>query len=171
LQRAKELAHKKQVLFATPALSDFLYHHYAKKDFIENENLLNVFAQLDDYDIMASIKVWANHSDKVLASLCKKLVNRELFKVTLQSQPFKRDKIKALKNKMQKQLNVNAQEIKYFVFNGIVTNDAYRADKIRINILFKDGTVTDIAEASDQLNIDVLAKTVKKYYLCFPEIN
>ena len=55
------------------------------------------------------------------------------------------------------------------VFSGNVANDAYRSDKISINILFKDGTTTDIAKASDQLNIEVLEKTVKKYYLCYPK--
>ena len=37
----------------------------------------------------------------------------------------------------------------------------------RINILYKDGTVKDIAEASDMLNIQVLTKKVEKHYLCY----
>lgn len=166
LKRAKELAKKKVELFCTPALKTFLYKQYSKTDFKNNPELLETFAMLDDYDIMTSIKVWTNHQDAVLSMLCRQLVNRKLFKVEMQSVPFKEAKIAELKQKIQKQCSLNAKEVDYFVFSGNVSNDAYRGG---INILYKDGTVTDIAKASDQLNIDVLTKTVKKYYLCYPK--
>ncbi|HLC83311.1 MAG TPA: HD domain-containing protein [Bacteroidia bacterium] len=176
LKRAKDLAEKpadraggKVDLFCTPALKTFLYNKYNENDFKKSPKLLDTFAQLDDYDIMTSIKVWVNHSDNVLSSLCKQLVDRKLFKVELQNQAFKDDKIKSIKNDIKKRFKLNDKEVDYFVLKGIVTNDAYRADKIRINILFKDGSVSDIADASDQLSIDVLAKTVKKHYLCYPK--
>ncbi len=167
LRRAKELAEKKVDLFCTPALKTFLYNKYHKEDFIKKNNLIETFALLDDYDIMASVKVWVNHNDKVLSILCKQLVDRNLFKIELQNNAFKDDKISSLKNNAKKQLGLSDKESNYFVFTGNVTNDAYRADKIRINILAKDGTVRDIADASDQLSIDVLAKTVKKHFLCY----
>jgi HD superfamily phosphohydrolase len=169
LKRAKDLAEKKVELFCTPALHTFLYNQYNENDFKKNPKLLDTFAQLDDYDIMTSIKVWVNHPDNVLSSLCKQLVDRKLFKVELQNQAFKEDKVKLIKQDIKKRFKLNDKEVDYFVLKGIVTNDAYRADKIRINILFKDGSVSDIADASDQLSIDVLAKTVKKHYLCYPK--
>jgi uncharacterized protein len=169
LKRAKDLAEKKVELFCTPALRTFLYKKYSENDFKTKPELLDTFAQLDDNDIMTSIKVWASHPDVVLSMLCKQLVDRKLFKVELQSQPFKDDKVNAIKWDIKKRYKLNDKEVSYFVFGGNVTNDAYRADKIRINILFKDGSVSDIADASDQLSIDVLAKTVKKYYLCYPK--
>ena len=166
LKRAKELAQKKVELFCTPALKTFLYTQYNKADFKNNPELLDTFAALDDYDIMASIKVWTTHKDSVLSMLCKQLINRRLFKVEMQSEDFKKAKINEIKKKIRKQYQLNDTEVNYFVFSGNVTNDAYRGG---INILFKDGTVDDIAKASDQLNIDVLTKTVKKYYLCYPK--
>ncbi len=171
LKRAKELAEKKVDLFCTPALKTFLYNKYSKEDFIKDKSILLSFASLDDYDIMASVKVWASDikTDKVLNLLSAYLLNRNLFGIELQNQPFKEGKINDLKKEVKKSLSLNEKEISYFVFTGNVTNDAYRADKIRINILFKDGTVRDIADASDQLSIDVISKTVKKYYLCFPK--
>jgi HD superfamily phosphohydrolase len=169
LTRAKDLAEKKVELFCTPQLRTFLYNKYTKSDFISDRTLLETFAKLDDYDIMASIKVWADHSDLVLSMLCRQMVNRELFKVELQKMPFKDDKIQPLKKEIKKRYKLSDKETEYFVLTGTVANDAYRADKIRINILSKDGTISDITEASDQLNVDVLAKTVKKYYLCYPK--
>jgi hypothetical protein len=101
--------------------------------------------------------------------LCKQLVNRKLFKVEMQKQPFKEEKIDSIKAYSKKHFKLNDKEVNYFVFTGTVANDTYSADKIRINIMFKDGTISDITEASDQLNISVLGKTVKKYYLCYPK--
>lgn len=169
LKRAKELAEKNTPLFCTPALKQFLYNEYEKKDFATKHGLLDEFALLDDYDIMTSIKVWTEHKDVVLSMLCKQLVNRRLFRVDMQKNPFKEERIAEIKKQMMQRFKLSKEEVNYFVLTGTVTNDAYRADKIRINILFKDGTVTDIAEASDQLSIDVLSKTVKKYYLCYPK--
>ncbi|MES2592112.1 MAG: HD domain-containing protein [Bacteroidota bacterium] len=166
LKRAKELTGKKVDLFCTPALKTFLYNQYSKNDFKNNPELLDNFAILDDYDIMGSIKVWTTHQDIVLSLLCKQLVNRRLFKVEMQSIPFKDSKINEIKSKIKKHYKLTDKELNYFVFSGSVANDAYRGG---INILFKDGSVVDIAKASDQLNINVLTKTVKKYYLCYPK--
>jgi uncharacterized protein len=169
LKRAKELAEKGVELFCTPAFRIFLYNNYNEQDFISKPELLESFSMLDDYDIMTSIKVWVNHKDKVLSMLCEQLINRKLFKVELQNSSFKESAIADIKEKVKKSLKINDSEMDYFVFTGNVINEAYRADKIHINILFKDGSTVDIAKASDQLNIDVLSKRVKKYYLCFPK--
>ena len=156
-------------LFCTPALKTFLYKQHSLNDFIKKPETLDSFAALDDSDIMASVKVWVSHKDPVLSRLCTQLVNRKLFKIELQNVPFKEEKVKELKNKIKADYKLKDKEVNYFVFSGNVENDAYRPDKISINILFKDGSVSDIAKASDQLNIQVLAKTVKKYYLCYPK--
>ena len=169
LKRAKELAQKKVDLFCTPALKIFLYKQYSKKDFKADQKLLDAFAILDDYDIMTAIKVWTSHKDPVLSMLCTQLVNRKLLKVEMQNQPFKEAKINQIKNDIKKRYKVSDKDVNYFVFSGIVANDTYRGDEIGINIVSKDGTTADITKASDQLNIDLLAKTVKKFYLCYPK--
>ncbi|MEI6488886.1 MAG: HD domain-containing protein [Bacteroidota bacterium] len=169
LKRAKELAERKVELFCTPALRVFLYDKFSKAEFKTNPSLLDSFALLDDYDIMASVKVWMTHNDDVLAMLCTNLLNRNLFKIELRNNPFKPAEIKKEKERIKKVYHLKKNEVNYFVFSGNIQNDAYRADKIRINILSKDGKIMDITDASDQLNIKVLAKTIKKYYLCFPK--
>ncbi len=169
LKRAKELAEKQEELFCTPALKVFLYNKFSKNDFKTEPELLDSFAQLDDYDIMASVKVWASHQDKVLAMLCNKLLNRDLFKIELQNQQFKDVEINSAKERIKKLYKLKGKEEDYFVFTGNIQNDAYSENKIRINILSKDGKIMDITDASDQLNIKVLAKTIKKYYLCYPK--
>ena len=169
LKRAKELAEKKEKLFCTPAFRVFLYNRYNRNSFAENSDLLHTYAALDDYDIMACVKVWKDHSDKVLSKLCSNMVDRHLYKVELQNEPFKKEEIDQLKQKAAKKYKIDEQEAEYFVFSENVVNSIYSPDKIKINILSKDGKIRDIVEASDQLNLSVLAKTVKKYFLCYPK--
>jgi len=168
LRRAKEIARKGTDMFCTPALRRFLYNDFTLKDFQKNAQLLDVFAELDDYDIMASVKVWTRHPDAVLSRLSNMLVSRQLYKIELQSRSFDTETVSRYAQRAVKKLKIKEQDAHYFVFTGVVANDTYSTDKIRINILFRDGAVADITEASDQLNIDVLARTVKKSFLCYP---
>ena len=179
LERAKELAlthnpsprgrgtqGRGQKLFSTPVLETFLYNSIGKKNIAEH---LDDFALLDDSDISASLKAWMKCDDFVLSTLCEMLVNRKLYKVLIQDEPFDEKQVGDFKKKVQKKYKLSEKESEYFVFSQAVTNDAYRPDKIRINILYKDGKIADIAKASDQEYISALQKTVRKYFLCFPK--
>lgn len=169
LKRAKKLADENQELFCTPALREFLYHRYRKPDFRRNPKLLDIFASLDDYDIMSAVKVWVDHKDPILARLCDQLVNRKLYAVLLQNKPFDQKTVTALEEKARKKYKFKKEDLSYFVFTGAVQNDAYSSNNISINILFKNGKVMDFAEAADLFNISMLQQPVKKYFLCFPK--
>ena len=173
LRRAKELSEKGTELFATPSLQVFLNNRFSKSAFIKDRTLLETFAKLDDYDIMTAVKVWSENSDKVLSELCQSMINRTLYAVELQNKPFAGAYVEKLQKQAAKSMKLSKEELSYFVFTGAVQNKAYNADEmhdnIRINILYKDGTVKDIAEAADLLNISVLAHPVKKYFLCYPK--
>lgn len=155
-------------LFCTPALHEFLYNHHDKKAFSKKPELLQLFSELDDHDIFTSVKVWTKHKDFILSTLCKNLVNRKLYKVVIQNELFSDEIVNDLKKKVRAKYRLSNSEENFFVFSHDVSNDAYRPDKIRINILFKDGKIADIAQASDQAYLAGL-KTVKKYFLCFPK--
>ncbi len=170
LARAKELALKqKKELFCTPALHTFLYSKLTKEDFSVRPELLQIFSELDDNDIMASVKVWTKHSDKILSRLCTNLVDRHLYCAELQKLPFEKSLIASLKRKTQQKYGLTEKEVGYFVFTASVSNDTYRPDKIKIKILTKDGSVLDLAKASDQLGIGSRTHTISKSFLCYPK--
>ncbi len=169
LKRAKELAMNGENLFASPALALFLENNFSRQDFIERPELLDAFVLLDDYDVFSAIKVWATHPDKVLGTLSRNLVDRRLYKIELQNGSIQNSKINKLRAEFAKKLKLNDHEVKYFVFSGEVENRIYNANKVNIKILFNDGTVKDISKASDQLNVDVLSKTIRKQFLCYPK--
>ena len=166
LQRAKELSFMGTQVFATPALEVFLKKDISKRDFETDPGMLEIFASLDDYDIFTALKVWAGHSDQVLSELCKGLVDRRLYKCRLQDGPFSSETSEALTIKAMNIFGISEKEVDYFIFTGTIANNAYNPNEEKINILFKDNTVKDIAFASDHLNISVLSGPVTKHFLC-----
>ncbi len=169
LKRAKELSLNGRDLFATPALSLFLKNNYNKKDFISKPELLQQFVLLDDYDIMASIKVWMTDEDKVLSLLCKNMIERHLYKIQLQNKKFTEAEKNVLLEKVMKKYKLTKKEAEYFVFTESVNNSAYNSAEIKINILYNNIVLVDVAKASDQLNIKMLSKKVTKYFMCYPK--
>lgn len=169
LKRAKELALKGEEMYCTPALKEFLYHQHDLKAFKNNPSLLKTFAELDDIDIMASVKIWAKHQDKTLATLCNMMLNRNLYKIKLQAKKFTKSEIDAVKLKIKKKYKFNDDELDYFVFQDNIINNAYNPKMDKINILLKDGKMYDIKEAADTLNISALSTPVKKWFMCFPK--
>jgi uncharacterized protein len=168
LRRAKELIKNGLDLFATPSLKVFLSGDYSYNDFSKDRKLLDVFAKLDDSDISVSVKVWADSSDRILSDLCRRLIDRNLFKIILSDQRFSGEFLSEKKMLVQKLHGLSADETGYYFFNGTLVNNAYNSEKDKINILFRDGSIRDIADASDTLNIRNLSQPVVKYYICYP---
>ena len=160
LKRAQALTSGGEELFATPALTHFLQEH--------KKVSLKQFALLDDDDILASAKVWCNNSDRVLSMLANGLVNRKLFSVELDKQPFRSDRVAKIRGHVAEELSMSPQEAEYLVVSNSISNYAYSDMDDRITIMDKHGNTRDIAEASDILNISVLSLTVRKYFLCYP---
>jgi len=170
LKRAKKLALQGTELFASPALHYFLYQHITRTDFEFSDLALQNFALLDDSDIISAIKVWAAHEDKVLSALCQAFTNRRLFKVTVSDTPFESSKREEFIEKFQNYFNIPASEAEYLIGEETISTDTYNPKDDRINILYKDGSVKDIADASDMLNINVLTKKIEKHYFCYYQI-
>lgn len=169
LKRAKEIAQAGGELFCTPALRFFLYNDFGKKDFLENPEVLENFALLDDFDITTSVKVWQNHDDKVLSILCKGIINRKLYKIELRNSPISETEIEEKRKEVLNFHTFNGKELSYLVFSGEIANNAYSPKKDKIHLLYKDGSTKDIAKAADQLNITMLSQAVTKYYFCYPK--
>lgn len=170
LKRAKELASEKVELFASPALHYFLYNEVNKQNFMHSGAALENFAMLDDSDIICAIKVWSAHSDVVLSTLCKAFTDRQLFKVEIVPEPISDEKRQGQLELYVNHFGVSITDATYFLGEEIVSTDTYTPQDDNINILYKDGTIKDIAEASDMLNITVLTKKVEKHYFCYLKI-
>ncbi|MGC9330737.1 MAG: HD domain-containing protein [Bacteroidales bacterium] len=163
LQRAKDLIADGNKLNASDALLWFLTH-----DNCENNEMLEKFNRLDDSDVMSSVKAWVNNEDKILSDLSDRLMNRRLFRMELQRNPFDPDYVEMIRRRICKTFDINKQESKYYLNAGKISNTAYDNMDEEINILRED-KLTDIADASEMFDRAVLSHNVIKYYLCYPK--
>ncbi len=166
LKRAKKLSRQNSTLFTTPALHHFLNNNISADDFRNDPQHLATFCQLDDSDIFSSIKAWQNHEDKILSSLCKMMINRNLYKVTLSPDSLQ-DTYQAKKEELQKKYNFSPEELDYYVCTGTTSNDTYNIADERITIAYKDGSTKDISKIDNPIVNQALAMPVHKNYICY----
>ena len=167
LKRAKELSRQGVKLEASKPLQFFLKNEITLNEF--DENCLDTFAKLDDYDIISAMKSWQHHEDFVLSNLCEMIIDRQLLKVKIKKKPIKEDILFTHLKSLMDKYNITEDEAKYFVFKGEISNQAYTRSKQNIKILYKSGKVDDVVKASDQLNLKALSKKVTKHYICYPK--
>lgn len=169
IQRARKLTQQGKNLFASKPLKLFLTRDIGIEDFAEEPGVLHSFAQMDDYDIWGAIKIWVDHEDKILSSLCEMLLNRKLFRIKLTNEAPDKAEIKAIEARIMEAYDLKPSEVKYFFSHGQVTNNAYKVSDQQILILSKSGEVRDVVEAADLPNIKAMSKIVRKYYRCWPK--
>ena len=169
LKRAKELSQSGEELFGSSALKLFLKNNFTLDDFRLNEEVFKSFTRLDDQDVLGAIKEWQFHEDKILATLSNKIINRKLLKIEVTDKAVSKTRLTKMKKQIADYFNIDISQTHYLAFEDSISNNAYTSHKSNINILYKDGSLKDIADASDQLNISALSKPVKKHFFCYPE--
>jgi len=167
ISRARELIISGEKLFTTDELKLFLSTNITGTK-LYNFDYLDAFSKIDDYDIFSCIKSWCKCDDRVLSLLSQMLINRNLPKVKISSEPFSREYINELKSLHKEKLKFSENDVTYIVYQKEMENSAYDPKKNEIKILYKNGSLKDVTEASDNLNIRALSKVVKKYYLFSP---
>lgn len=169
LQRAREMAKTGSTLGSYHPLMHFLFKDVNPDDF--NEEDLDLFVLLDDIDIMSAIKEWQFHEDPILSEMSKRLLRRNLPKIKVQLEPIDFGVKQLMRAQAASIFGVRDERIlDYFVHVGMLKNDAYRSEGGGIRILKKDGSVVDVAAASDNYNLDSLKDTVTKYYITYWEL-
>lgn len=167
LLRSKDLAQKGVDLFCSPALKYFLYNNISKSSFLSEEQCLEHFVNLDDSDVWCALKVWSSHSDKILSRLSSDIINRRIFKVEITDKQVSEEKITSLQKRIATAMNITLDEADYFFTIHSIEKNMYDEKDDSIDIVYKDGTIKNIAEASDMLNISLLSKKIRKNYLCY----
>ena len=165
LRRAKDLSERGVELFCSPARHSFLYGEVKKADFGLNSEALHQYALLDDSDIYCAIKAWTQGEDKVLRLLSEALINRQLYRGTLLAEPLSQEQQDQFKKEYAQRLGITEQEAEYFFVEHISTSNTYSEKEDRIDIIYGDGTVRDIAEASEILDLTSLTRKPIKRYL------
>ena len=165
LSRAKELARSGKEMFCSPALRYFLYQNVTFELFSPTSEALEQYALLDDTDVLSAIKAWISSDDKVLSALSRSFVHRQLFRGELLDAPLTDAQKQALNTEYAERLGISEQEAQYCWTEHVSTSNTYSEKDDSIDILYSDGTVRDIAEASEILDLEALTRKPKKLYL------
>jgi hypothetical protein len=179
LQRAKYLTQQACTgilqptgkLFASPALSYFLQNDVDKQWFADHEEALQMYEELDDSDIWSAMKVWRHSDDKILSTLAADMLDRRIFKVEVHDEPPTAERIDELQEHIAKIMGIDKADAHYLMSLNTIQKDMYSVDDDSIDILYKDGTIRDISNASEILNVALLSKKIRKYYLCYQRDN
>ena len=106
-----------------------------------------------------------------MSTLSAGMINRNIFKVEISTEPTSEERKKELTLQISEQLNIPLSEARYFISTPSIEKNMYDEADDSIDILYNDGSIKNIAEASDMLNISLLSKKVKKYYLCYQRLH
>ena len=167
LKRAKELAHESVPLNVSPSFTFFLQETIDDTNF--DSSVLEQFSKLDDYDIIAALKSWQNHKDDILRDLSQRILERKLLKIKFYKKSQIASELERLTKVWKKVAPHKNNSVSYYVFSGSIKNTGYKPYEDGISILHKDGKISDVIDASDNLNLKGLSKTVKRHYICFPK--
>lgn len=172
-KRAKYLSFRKKPVYLPPTLKYFFEREIVPEVIDTNETqkdeLIKHFARLDDNDIMVAIKEWQYHEDKVLSSLSRRFINRDLLKIQLHKAEIDKEKLEKARKYYAEKHDMNISDTEYFIFEEAISNNTYSPTGENILILMKSGKLKDISEASDMMDVSVLSREVKKYYVCYPK--
>ncbi|MBQ8656800.1 MAG: HD domain-containing protein [Prevotella sp.] len=168
LRRAKALVASGQKLFASPALDYFIRNNVDREWFTTHDEALDMYAELDDSDIWSALKSWRHADDRILATLATDMLDRRLFRVEVRDEPVGDDEADAIARHIAERMAITTADARQYMMSiSAAQKDMYNPEDDSIGILYKDGTVKDIAEASELLNVQLLSRKIRKYYLCY----
>ena len=168
LNRAKNLIRMGQEVFASPALLYFLQNNVDADWFASHPKALTYYGELDDSDLWSAMKAWKHHDDKILSTLATDMLDRHIFKVEVTEEPAEKTHIETIAKEISAQMDISIEDAKqYMISVNTISKDMYNVEDDSIAILYKDGTIRDISEASELLNVQLLSKKIRKYYLCY----
>ena len=168
LTRAKDLTRQGIAVFAPPSLQYFLENEVDKAWFCSHEEALTMYGDLDDNDIWSAMKAWKYSDDKILSTLANDMLNRHIFKVEVSETPVSAERIDGIATEIATKMDISkADARRYMMSINTIQKDMYNVEDDSITILYKDGTTKDISDASELLNVQLLSKKIRKYYLCY----
>ena len=168
LTRAKDLVRKGQIVFASPALHYFLENDVDNEWFNNHSEALRNYEELDDSDIWSAMKAWRHHEDKILSTLATDMLDRHIFKVEVSEEPFEESYIMEIAQDISNRMDISIEDARHYMMSSnTISKDMYNVDDDSISILYKNGDIRDISEASELLNVQLLSKKIRKYYLSY----
>ena len=159
----------------------FFLEHDIGSDRIAEPEIRETYCQIDDTDILFSLKQWMRAGeeagDPVLADLCRRFINREFFRVTFlpqeptapQIEDWRRSVAEWLVEQNLSTADTALADASYYLTTDRSRHTAYQNQSEMIGILERDGTVRELSETTDTSTVSDLTDFVVKPYVCYPK--
>ena len=171
LRRAKHLTREGHEVFASPALAYFLHNDVDADWFRHHDDALRMYEELDDSDIWSAMKAWRHDDDKILSTLACDMLDRHIFHVEVSEAPVAEEYIAKKAQTIAEVMGIGIEDARRYMMSvNTIQKDMYNVDDDSIAVLYKDGTIKDVSEASELLNVQLLSKKIRKYYLCYQRL-
>ena len=169
IKRAIFLTKKGETIYLSPELKMLFDEDFQISDHQQNKVFLENFSRIDDFEIFTCLKYWTKENDFVLSNLSKNILNRNLLKINIQKEKFKKPLIEKSLEKMMSDKGITKSEAEYFIYSDRVSNSLYSLKDNNIKILYKNGEIKDIFSSSEQFKNKAASKTINKYFFCCPD--
>lgn len=163
------LLEDQEVFIPSPSLEYFLRENPSAKRGLTNK-IIHHYLQIDDNDVLLSIKYWQEAKDPILADLSHRFLNRRFFRTSFLRKKLSQNDIESLRESTKKalgKLNLpnDDKAVSYYLFHDKLVNEAYRYENESIWILQDHTTAVEFSRASETGNISALTKAVVKPYV------
>jgi HD superfamily phosphohydrolase len=169
LKRAKEIFKKEKNLFHTKSIRPFLNNTVNLFEKNKRKENLNLFSEIDDYDVLTCVKEWCDSEDFILSSLCKKVIKRELLKIHEIEKVHKKNITNNLKLVSKKALQLSNRDLKYFIFYIQTKNKIYDKKNNPIKMMHQQGKTVSLSNIEQDLHFNKHQNTIIKNFICFPK--
>lgn len=167
LLRARELVQSGTKLEASVSLRYFLENERISEQFTVDG--LRHFTNLDDVDIFAALKQWQYENDVVLSTLSSGIMNRKLFRIILQDEPFEQQQLDLLLSDIQQRYGIDGEEARWLLIAGKTSNQLYNPSHSPIRVLHKNGSLTELQEVSQTIGLAGKMDIETRHFICFPK--
>ena len=166
IRRARELARNGELKYS-PVDHPFIRVLQGK------EMELADYLSLDDSELRVIMKIWMREPDAILSTLCRRLVERDLYKVRIFYDSAERSELRALRDAAWKHMSEKYGADAGFMFLFEDATDIFyqqydpsRLGSSGILIRQRDGSIVEIDDASP--SIRALKNTYPMHMWCFP---
>jgi hypothetical protein len=159
-----------------PALRFFLQHRI-NADQLDEPTVRRHYCNLDDTDVLYSLKRWMDADDPVLADLCRRFINRDFFRVTFLPERPDDDLLATWRAQVadwliEAGLSTSEQahdDASYYLTLDFSRHASYERSRNSIGILSRDGRVCELSEMTDTATVAEMTQFVEKPYVCYPK--
>ncbi|MFO7754469.1 MAG: HD domain-containing protein [Bacteroidales bacterium] len=169
--RARDLISRGEELSSTASVEYFLRTRIERQELLNGdiEGFTDMFFKLDDGEVIASIRLWADNSDRVLSDLAKAFISRRLPAIELSDKPFTGEQANSVSEALMGLKDFRSEDTDSYVYTGSVSNLAYAPSAPSIRIMKRDGSLSELTELSGILRHEALSKSTTRYFLCYPK--